>query len=74
MTNLKSVTQHNAEARERHAQREREAREGVRTGLACEKCGGEMIDRTPWITNMGNPASRWIHCEKCGNQDLMVLG
>jgi DNA-directed RNA polymerase subunit RPC12/RpoP len=35
-------------------------------GIACPKCGNELMDTNPMMTLTSYPAQKNIHCPKCG--------
>lgn len=35
-------------------------------GLACDKCGHELIDSSPNVMLASNPPQLNVHCPKCG--------
>lgn len=34
-------------------------------GIACPKCGEELMDSSPMTTLTSYPAQKYIHCPKC---------
>jgi hypothetical protein len=34
-------------------------------GVACPKCGSELLDSTPMITLTSFPAQKNVHCNQC---------
>jgi DNA-directed RNA polymerase subunit RPC12/RpoP len=35
-------------------------------GIACTKCGNELMDSNPMMTLTSHPAQKNVHCPKCG--------
>jgi len=65
---MKTLEQHNQQRREQ----ERAFREiANKTGLACDKCGAEMLLRNPGLINASNPPTQSVYCPKCGHSGLM---
>ena len=66
-SSLVSVDDHNARRREERAEQERRLRQ---TGVACPKCGGELLWPTPGIATVisvyPGPTTRPAHCDPCG--------
>ena len=66
---MKTLDEHNREARERHwSQR---ASQGV--GVACPKCGSELINTSPGELLMSNPPKMRVHCGGCDYLGNMVV-
>jgi uncharacterized protein with PIN domain len=67
MSDLKSVDEWNAEALERYG-----AANGPRkTGIACPKCGTEMLDhRLEQLLVI--PPRKWVDCPNCKNHMSVV--
>lgn len=38
----------------------------IKNGIACDKCGEELIDSYPNLILTSYPAQKNVHCEKCG--------
>jgi DNA-directed RNA polymerase subunit RPC12/RpoP len=34
-------------------------------GIACPKCGNELMDTNPMMTLTSHPAQKNVHCPKC---------
>ena len=61
---LKSLGEHNALATEiQYTLNDNSPR---LNGVACPKCGDEMLDSSPMTTLTSNPAQKNVHCGKCG--------
>ena len=58
---LKTVEEHNREARERY----RAANEPKPTGIACSECGAEMLDHGG-AQMLSIPPQKMVSCPKCG--------
>ena len=41
-------------------------------GIACPKCGEEMMDSNPSVSLASNPPQKNIHCPKCNYKDFRV--
>lgn len=65
---MKTLVQHNRDMRELREMMQRSANA---SGVACDRCGTEMVFRNPGMLNMSNPPSRWVDCPKCGLDGLM---
>lgn len=63
MTKLKSLDKHNAESRKRQSGMNDNS--PAFNGIACPKCGKELLDTNPMITLTSNPAQKNINCSKC---------
>lgn len=61
MKDLKSLEEYNKE-------KLKSAQINVNTGIACPKCGKEMVLTTPGMILLTHPAKESIHCE-CGHKD-----
>jgi hypothetical protein len=57
---LKSLDTHNAEARERH--RILSSNDPRPNGLACPKCGNELLDTQPNVILTSYPAQKNVGC------------
>lgn len=63
MKNLKTLDEHNSSARIRQMAA---MTNGPRpNGIACPKCGEELLDTTPNITLTSMPAQKNVNCSKC---------
>lgn len=65
---LKSLTEHNAERRARHAQ----AALARRNGLACPECGAELIDSKPGVTFTSDPPQTAVACPACPFEGMRI--
>ena len=67
---LKSLIQYNIEASEAHVSRNYPRLNGI----ACPKCGNELMDSSPSYTLASNPPQTYIHCpvDKCGYKGTRV--
>lgn len=43
-----------------------------KNGIACPKCGAEMIDTNPDLSLLSNPPQKKIHCSDCGHRACRV--
>lgn len=59
---LKNLASHNADRLASHMKAQRPHPNGI----ACPKCGDELIDSEPNVTLTSNPAQTKVHCEGCG--------
>ena len=58
---LKSLAEHNANRRKAH-----EPDNGpVKNGIACPKCGAELMDSDPAMLLTSNPPQKRTHCSEC---------
>lgn len=60
---LKSLEEHNNRARKGTMMSY--GNEPVPNGIACPKCGEELMDSNPMMTLTSFPAQKNIHCPKC---------
>lgn len=60
---LKSLSEFNADREEVH----RATYDGLPrpNGIACPKCGGELLDSSPMITLTSYPPQKNVHCPAC---------
>ncbi|HEC72077.1 MAG: hypothetical protein ACTSW7_00850 [Candidatus Thorarchaeota archaeon] len=61
---------HNAHRRQMYQRRI--SNKPVLNGIACPKCGKEMMDSNPSISLSSNPPQKNIHCPKCNYKDFRV--
>lgn len=64
MTELTSLTQHNAKALERVFGNRPHF--DIPNGIACPSCGKELVDDTHTIQIQTNPPQYKCHCPACG--------
>lgn len=38
----------------------------VKNGIACPKCGAELLDSKPTETLLSNPPQKNVNCDECG--------
>ena len=69
---LLTLEEHNAARRAAHKHRVRIMNRPVFNGIACPKCGEEMMDSNPSITLASNPPQKNILCPKCNYKDFRV--
>lgn len=62
---MKTLEQHNADARKRHMEYEKKMRPHP-NGIACPKCGQELWDSDPMVCYASNPPMAEVHCRNCG--------
>lgn len=60
---LKSLDEHNAEASASH--NFLYMGKPIKNGLACPKCGNELLDSTPNMTLTSMPPKKSVHCDNC---------
>ncbi len=65
---LKTLEEHNAEARKRHCETE----QPHPNRIACPECGGELIDSEPGVTLNSNPPKKNVICLGCGYRGYRV--
>ena len=58
---LKTLEEHNKEAREKYSKRQ----ESQPNGIACPECGGELVDDDSGMSLMSNPPQKNVIC-LCG--------
>ena len=63
MKKLKDLSKHNSEASV--LQYGLNNNNPIKNGIACPKCGNELLDSRPMITLTSYPAQKNIHCDKC---------
>ena len=61
---LKPLDEHNSEAWS--TQTGWFSNEPRPNGIACPKCGNELMDTNPMMTLTSHPAQKNVHCPKCG--------
>lgn len=69
---LKSLDEHEREARERHEQVE-SGRRMVPNGIACPKCGEELRDFNRDIVLASNPPKYNTICPACGHRGYRTI-
>jgi DNA-directed RNA polymerase subunit RPC12/RpoP len=62
---LKTLQDHNVDARERHDKAFAAFGKPRLNGIACPQCGNELYDSNPSVTLTISPAQKNIHCEDC---------
>jgi len=65
---MKTLEEHNADARKFHQQINDNSPKP--NGIKCPKCGEELFDSTPDIVLTSNPPQYNVHCPKCGYKGL----
>lgn len=65
-SHLKTLEQHNADALAISSSQFRD--DPMPNGIACPKCGEELLDSNPSITLTSFPAKKSTHCAKCDYQ------
>jgi hypothetical protein len=60
---LKTLEQHNADAMAISSSQLRD--NPIPNGIACPKCGEELVDSNPSITLTSLPTKKSTHCAKC---------
>jgi len=67
---MKDLDQHN---KERYAQIAKERETESFTGIACPKCGTEMINPSPNMVLTSNPPQINVLCPKCDHRGYAVI-
>ena len=62
---LKTLEQHNFEMFQKFNNWNPSNTAPVKNGIACPKCGEELLDSNPSVTLTSFPAQKNTHCEKC---------
>jgi DNA-directed RNA polymerase subunit RPC12/RpoP len=44
-----------------------------RNGIACPKCGNELMDTNPMMTLTSHPAQKSVHCPKCEYKGYRIV-
>ncbi len=63
MKQLKNLQTHNKQAA--IIQHKLNDSSPILNGIACPKCGKELLDSNPMITLTSDPAQKNVHCSKC---------
>jgi C4-type Zn-finger protein len=42
-------------------------------GIACPKCGNELMDTNPMMTLTSYPAQKNVHCSKCEYKGYRIV-
>lgn len=45
----------------------------VKNGIACPKCGEELMDSQPMMTLTSHPAQKTIHCPSCDYKGYRIV-
>lgn len=69
---MKTMTEHNAEARRRIAEQRSRTTQPKGIDIACDECGAELELCGKEPVNFSDPPTLWVVC-KCGHRHLMVL-
>lgn len=69
---LKSLAEHNAQASAFHNSFNYMGNP-IKNGLACPKCGNELLDSTPNMTLTSMPPKKSIHCDKCEYKSYRIV-
>lgn len=64
MAKLKSLDEHNSNARKIHWKINDNSSRPT-NGIACPKCGEELLDSNPMMTLTSNPPQKNVKCSKC---------
>jgi hypothetical protein len=67
---MKTLDEHNDEARRRRA----EVGDHPRAGVACPKCGEELMVSNPGMFLASDPPLQTVHCPGCGLTGTKVVG
>ena len=69
---MKTLDEFNAGRRQRHAYFNENQNKPRKNGIACPKCGEELVDTNPCVTLSSNPPQKNVGCVKCGYQGFRV--
>lgn len=62
---LKTLEMHNAITTNKYFNFNNLNQRPLKNGIACPKCGEELLDSNPNMTLTSYPPKKNIHCEKC---------
>jgi hypothetical protein len=68
---LKSLDEHNSNAWS--TQTRWFSNEPIPNGIACPKCGNELMDTNPMMTLTSHPAKKNVHCSKCEYKGYRIV-
>ncbi len=68
---LKSLDEHNSNAWS--TQTRWFSNEPIPNGIACPKCGNELMDTNPMMTLTSHPAQKSVHCSKCEYKGYRIV-
>jgi DNA-directed RNA polymerase subunit RPC12/RpoP len=70
---LLSLDEHNSNAWSTQVNMNMYSSEPKRNGIACPKCGNELMDSNPMMTLTSHPAKKNVHCSKCGYTGYRIV-
>jgi len=68
---LKSLDDHNSTARDWNSSLF--GNTPVPNGIACPKCGEELMDSQPMVTLTSFPAQKTVHCTSCDYRGYRIV-
>ena len=69
---MKTLDEFNAERRKAHYENAEFWSKPHKNGIACPKCGEELLDSFPSITLTSDPPQKNIHCDACGYRGFRI--
>jgi hypothetical protein len=70
---LVSLDEHNSNAWSTQVNMNMYSSEPKRNGIACPKCGNELMDSNPMATLTSHPAQKDVHCSKCEYKGYRII-